>query len=72
MAVEAAPGAMVLVNHEGKIALVNSHAEKLFGYERQELLGQSIEVLVPQPPRGSHADTRVPLTPGATTVTGFL
>ena len=59
-AVEAAPGALVLVNHEGKIVLVNSHAEKLFGYDRQELLGQPIELLVPQPPRESHADIRVP------------
>jgi len=59
-AVEAAPGAMVLVNHQGKIVLVNSHAEKLFGYDRQELLGQPIELLVPQPPRGIRVDIRVP------------
>ena len=58
-AVEAAPGALVLVNHEGKIVLVNSHAEKLFGYDRQELLGQRIELLVPPPTRETHGDIRI-------------
>jgi PAS domain S-box-containing protein len=38
---------MVMVNHEGKIILVNSQIEKLFGYGREELLWQSVEILVP-------------------------
>ncbi len=52
--VEAAPNAFILVNQQGQIALVNTQAEKLFGYSRQELLGQSIELLVPAAFRAQH------------------
>lgn len=47
LVVDAAPNAMVMVDDKEQIALVNSQAEKLFGYSRDELLGQPVETLVP-------------------------
>jgi PAS domain S-box-containing protein len=55
---ESAPDAMVIVDREGRIALVNSQTEKLFGYGREELLGQRVEVLVPQRFHDRHAGHR--------------
>ena len=48
LVVEAAPSALVVANEEGRILLVNSRAESLFGYQRHELLGRSMESLVPR------------------------
>jgi len=56
--VESAPSAMILVNNEGKIAFTNSQVEKLFGYKRNELIGQSMEILIPQRYREGHPDFR--------------
>jgi len=55
---EAAPDAMVIVGESGRIVLVNSQAEALFGYTRDELYGQQIETLVPERFRARHPDYR--------------
>ena len=51
---ESTPDAIIMVNVTGRIVLVNSQAERVFGYERTELLGQTIEVLLPHRYRGGH------------------
>jgi len=51
---EAAPDGIVEVDSSGRIVLVNSQAEKLFGYPRQELLGKSVEILMPERFRERH------------------
>jgi PAS domain S-box-containing protein len=47
LVVEAAPIAIVLVNHEGRMVLVNSQTEKTFGYTRAEVIDKSVDMLVP-------------------------
>lgn len=58
LAIEAAPNAMIMIDRGGRIVLANARAEKLFGYARAELLGASIEMLVPHRFRPGHPALR--------------
>ncbi|MBI5714145.1 MAG: GAF domain-containing protein, partial [Chloroflexi bacterium] len=46
--------AMVVVDQQGRIAMINKQTETMFGYHREELLGQSVEVIIPERFRGTH------------------
>src|SRR5690606_32908251 len=52
---ETSPDAVIVVNAAGKILFANQQAEKLFDYSVDELLGKSVDVLVPERLRGQHA-----------------
>src|SRR6184192_4621288 len=58
LATEASPSGIVLVNDRGRIVLVNTHVEKLFGYEREELVGKLVDVLVPEQFASQHPKHR--------------
>ncbi len=58
LAVEACPSGMVMTDSTGVIVLVNSATELLFGYRRDELVGQRMEILVPERLRGEHLKQR--------------
>ncbi len=55
---ELAPDAIVIVDQQGCINLVNARAEQWFGYTREELIGRAIEVLIPRHLRNHHKDYR--------------
>jgi PAS domain S-box-containing protein len=55
---ESAPDGIVVVDATGTIVIVNSQTERLFGYTRQELIGQPIEMLVPERQRDAHKGDR--------------
>ncbi len=56
--VESAPAAMLMVDQEGSIVLLNAETERLFGYRREELLGQKVELLIPERLRSTHSGLR--------------
>src|SRR5260221_2239954 len=56
--VEAMPNAIILVNKEGKIAYLNNQTEKLFGYNRAGLVGQAVEILIPERYHKNHPQFR--------------
>ncbi|HET7008734.1 MAG TPA: PAS domain S-box protein, partial [Candidatus Binatia bacterium] len=58
LAVEASSNATVMVNAQGQIVLVNQQSEILFGYSREELIGQSVEILIPERFRDIHQTHR--------------
>ena len=58
LVMEAGPNAMVSIDMRGAITLMNAQAEELFGYTRSELIGQSVEMLVPERFRGAHGAMR--------------
>lgn len=60
---ESAPDAMVIVDQSGAIVLINAQTERLFGYAREELLGQKVEVLMPERFRGRHTQHRAGFFP---------
>lgn len=55
---ESAPDGMVIVNADGNMVVVNSQTEILFGYNRQELVGQPVEILIPAHLEHLHARHR--------------
>ncbi len=55
---EAAPDAIIEVDRQGHIVLLNAVTEKLFGYSREELLGKSVDALIPDAARDRHAAHR--------------
>ena len=58
LVVEAAPSGMIMIDQQGMIVLANHLVTQLFGYSRQELLGQSIDMLVPERFRTQHPGHR--------------
>src|SRR4029453_1134453 len=57
-AVDSSPSGLLMIDKDGMIVLVNREVERLFGYSREELLGRSIEMLVPERFRQRHPDFR--------------
>lgn len=56
---EFAPDAKLLANGDGRIVLVNKQAERMFGYSRNELIGQTVEFLIPERFVARHVEYRL-------------
>jgi len=63
LAVEACPSGMVMIDRDGKMVMVNTEIENQFGYAREELIGQPVDMLVPERLRTQHARHRHGFTP---------
>jgi PAS domain S-box-containing protein len=59
LAVEASPSGLAMIDGKGAIVLVNAETERLFGYERHELIGRSVDILVPASQRSHHVRHRI-------------
>ncbi len=55
---ETAPDAMIIIDQQGVIQLINAQTEQLFGYQREALVGKKVEILVPERLRGRHIGHR--------------
>ena len=55
---ESAPDAMIIIDHIGRITVVNEQAEKMFGYARSDLVGHEVEMLLPNTLRDRHISHR--------------
>ncbi len=55
---ESAPDAQLVIDPAGRIALVNAQAESLFGYPRAEMIGNTVEMLIPQRYHAAHVNHR--------------
>jgi PAS domain S-box-containing protein len=58
LAVEACPSGMLMIDSDGKMVMVNSEIENQFGYARGELIGQLVDILVPERLRAQHVRHR--------------
>jgi protein-histidine pros-kinase len=56
--IETVPDAMILSDSKGRIILVNTHTELMFGYSRDELMGREVEILIPERLRIRHQEDR--------------
>ena len=62
LAVESSPTGMIMIRSNGIIVLINAEVERMFGYAKDELLGQSVDVLVPERHRNGHGEFRAEYT----------
>jgi PAS domain S-box-containing protein len=58
LAIDAAPNGIVMINDQGRIVMVNAQMERLFGYSHAEMIGQTIELLIPERYRSAHPGKR--------------
>ncbi len=56
--VESSPDGMLLVDHDGRLILVNGQIERMFGFDRDDLIGENVDLLLPERLRDRHRDQR--------------